>query len=308
MFGAIATILITLLTVAYFYLKCPILKSFAMMISAVLGLIIAFSYYEPLADVLISRGRGGQWAHGCCFILLFILSFAIIRTGSDYVVGANISFGEISTKIVGVISGIITGMLISGVFVITVTMLPVRATVPYARFEEEINVNEPDKLGLNADGFTAGFFGWISKGSLSCDKSFDALHPDFIDGLHLNRVKPIVPEQDPRYSKKADSVKILTIAASDCIVIPKKYAVRIKDVDDQSRTFVKIGIKSSEIAKGGAANEERTVSFALSQVKLICKAKGALNEMSGSSTVVYTDRYLVAGKPPTNDPGLGGVV
>ncbi len=308
MFGAISIILITLLTVAHFYLKSPILKSFATTIAAVLGLIIAFSYYEPLANMLISRGRGGQWAQGCCFFLLFVLSFAIIRMGSDYVVGANISFGEVSTKIVGVISGTITGMIISGVFVITVTMLPVRATIPYARFGEEINVNEPDKLGLNADGFAAGFFGWISKGSLSCDKSFDALHPDYVNGLHLNRVKPIEPKQAPRFSKKADPVKILTIAASDCIVLPKKYSVRIKDVDDHSRTFVRVGIKSSEIAKGGAANKERTVSFALSQVRLICKAKGALNEMSGNSTVVYPDRYLIAGKRPIKDPGLGKVV
>ena len=91
-------------------------------------------------------------------------------------------------------------------------------------------------------------------------------------------------------------------------MIPKKYAVRIKDVDDHSRTFVKIGIKSGEIAKGGAANKDYTVSFALSQVRLICKAKGSLNEMSGTSTVVYPDRYLVAGKRPVKDPGLGEVV
>ena len=308
MLGVISTIIIILLTISYFYLKCSILKSFATAMAAILGLIIAFSYFEPLADMLISRGRGGQWAQGLAYLILFVLSFAVIRLGTDYVVGANISFGEVSTKITAVISGILTGMIISGVFVNTLAMLPVRMSIPYARFGEEVNASDPDKLMLNADGFVAGFFGWVSKGSLSCGKSFDALHPDFVDGLHLNRVKPIEPEYDERRGKKPDPVKVLTTASSESIVLPKKYGVRIKDVDDHSQTVVKVGVIGREIASGGASDESRNVSFALSQVRLICKAKGASTSTSGSNTVVYPDRYKVAGKPVVKEPWLGEVI
>ncbi|KKL69970.1 hypothetical protein LCGC14_2109580, partial [marine sediment metagenome] len=123
MLGAISIIIITLLTISYFYLKCSVLKSFATVMAAILGLIIAFSYYEGLADMLISRGHVSQWAQGFIFFLLFVLSFALIRVGTDYVVGANISFGEVSTRITAVIAGILTGMIISGVFVITIALL-----------------------------------------------------------------------------------------------------------------------------------------------------------------------------------------
>lgn len=308
MFGAISIILIILLTISYFYLKCPVLKSFATAMAATLGLIIAFSYYEGLADMLISRGRVVQWAQGIVFFLLFVLSFALVRTGTDYVVGANISFGEVSTKITAVVAGLLTGMIISGVFVITVTMLPVRMSVPYARFGEEINARDPDKLMLNADGFVAGFFGWVSKGSLSCGKSFDSLHPDYVDGLHLNRVKPIEQEYDRRRGETPDPIKVLRTASSESIFLPKKYGVRTKDIDDHSQIVVKVGIRGREIADGGASDEEGNVSFALSQVRLICKAKGAAAGTSGSSIVVYPDKYKLAGKPLAQNPGLDEVI
>jgi len=275
--------------------------------AAILGLIIAFSYYEGLADMLISRGHVSQWAQGFIFFLLFVLSFALIRVGTDYVVGANISFGEVSTRITAVIAGILTGMIISGVFVITIALLPVRKSFPYARFGEEINTRKPDKVMLNADGFVAGFFGWVSKGSLSCGKSFDALHPDYVDGLHLNRVKPTEPEYDKR-RKKPDPIKVLTTASSESIILPKKYGVRIKDFGDHSRIVVKVGIKGREIADGGAADKDKNVYFALSQVRLICKAKGASTGTSGSSIVVYPDKYKLAGKPLAKEPGLDEVI
>ena len=91
-------------------------------------------------------------------------------------------------------------------------------------------------------------------------------------------------------------------------IIPKKYGVRTKDFDDHSRIVVKVGIKGREIADGGASDEDRNVYFALSQVRLICKAKGAPAGTSGSSIVVYPDKYKLAGKPLAKAPGLDGII
>jgi hypothetical protein len=71
---------------------------------------------------------------------------------------------------------------------------------------------------------------------------------------------------------------------------------------------VKIGIKASAIPKGGALDKKRNIAFALSQVRLICKAKGDKNATSGSGLVVYPDKYKVAGKPLVKSPNLSEVL
>ncbi len=62
MFAMILILIIVLLSVAHFYLKSGALVSFATFAAAVFGVIVAFTYYEPLTNMLLSRGYGLQWA------------------------------------------------------------------------------------------------------------------------------------------------------------------------------------------------------------------------------------------------------
>ena len=73
MFAAAGIIIIITLCVAHFYLKSSALASFAAVISVVLAFIVSFGYYEVAADILISRGKGGQWAQPTAFLFIFIL-------------------------------------------------------------------------------------------------------------------------------------------------------------------------------------------------------------------------------------------
>ena len=91
----LGVLIIILLCMAQFYLKSSALTSFATVISAVFGAIIAFNYYEALADQLISRGYGGQWAQAGCFILLFVIGLAAIRSLADFLIGSHVNFGTI---------------------------------------------------------------------------------------------------------------------------------------------------------------------------------------------------------------------
>ena len=67
----VIVILALLSTLAFFYLKCSMMQSLMTLWSAVLATIIAFSYYEWVAELLISRGYGMNVASSGCFILLF---------------------------------------------------------------------------------------------------------------------------------------------------------------------------------------------------------------------------------------------
>ena len=82
----VIVILVLLLTVAFFYLKCSMMQSFMTLWSAVLATIVAFSYYEGIAELLISRGQALNWALMGSFTLLFIVTFAIVRAISNFLI------------------------------------------------------------------------------------------------------------------------------------------------------------------------------------------------------------------------------
>jgi len=307
MIATVGVIIIILLCVAYFYLKCSSLESFATVISAVFAVITALSYYEPLANFLLARGYLGQWAHTGCCLLLFVFTFAIIRTLTDYLIGANINFGVLPTRVTAIVCGAIVGVLVSGTLLIAVAMTPLSSKWPYNRFhgrEQSItaaNIN-PDKSFLNTDGLVAGLFGWISKGSLSSKRSFDVYHADFIDQIHLNRLKPDEKKVEPKptttrrparpsyTSSKIEEKKPIIVAAADAITVPRN-GVQIRQ--DDNRTVVKMGIKVKQIADGGAADENGKVSFTLSQVSLICKETGQAADTTGTGKAIYPDKYII---------------
>ena len=306
MIAAAAVIVITLLTVSYFYLKSPIMTSFATMITVLLAAILALNYYESIANVLISKGKGGQWAQGLCLLLLFILTVALVRMGLDYIVGANINFGTISTKVTAVITGAFSGLIISGIFIISLSLMPLNSKMPYSRFPEGgLDPRSPKKAMLNADALTAGIFQWVSKGSLSSSKNFGMMHPNYITETHLNRAKPI---ENASSGSKSKPQKVLNIAASDAITIPKN-AVRIKDFGEHSRTVVRLGIKGKEVTDGGAMDSSGKITFALSQVRLICKKKNSSTESTiGNGMTVYPDKYKLGGKAMAKEPELSEVI
>ena len=274
----IVVIVIILLSIAQFYLKNSALTSFATVVSAMFGIIIAFNYYEALAEQLISRGRAGQWAHAGCFILLFILGLGGIRYIGDLLIGPNIDLGLIAKRTTAGICSVITGLLISGVVFITLAMSPLAPKLTYNRFEQTVSnasINNPKKLALNADGFVAGLFGWISKGSLSSGKSFSMYHTDFINQIHLNGNKV--------------SEKVFTVSSRKAVTLPRKgkKPVRKMEIDEQNLTVVRMGIINKDIADGGAKDPAKKISFTPSQIRLICRDTEQSDKIATNSIVVY---------------------
>ncbi len=280
MIAAALTIIIALLCVSYLYLKSSTPRSFAVVIVVVIAVIAALGYYEIASDLLISRGRGGQWAQPVIFLAIFIVVLAGGKSLADYLLHKDVEFGPLYAKIAAVVCGIISGLIISGALFIALAMSPLGPKWPYPRFDEtNLAINSPTKPLLNSDGIVAALFGWISKGSLSSAKSFAVYHPDFIDQLHLNRYKA--------------SYGVYTIAAADSVVVPQKYGVRIMNFDEQAYIIVRMGVKDGEISSGGATDKDGKVSFTFSQIRLICKEKAQAAETTGSAQVVYPEAQIV---------------
>ncbi|MEE9370318.1 MAG: hypothetical protein V3W45_02500, partial [Sedimentisphaerales bacterium] len=72
--------------VVYQYFKGTFVKAFATLIIAITASIVAFGYFEILANVFVSRGGNSRapylvpWAQPLCFALLFIVVFGTLQT------------------------------------------------------------------------------------------------------------------------------------------------------------------------------------------------------------------------------------
>ena len=292
-------VVILLLSTAYFYLKSPIMVSFAMLISSMVAAIVSFSYYEIVAEMLISTGYGGQWAHPGCFALLFVATFIILRVACDYLVGSNINFGVLITRSTAVICGLLTGMIASGILVITIALMPFSQKWPYARFEVNrpptvSNIRSANKSFLNTDGFASGLFSWISRGSMSSKKSFAVYHAGFLNQIHLNR---------PSTGDSKAKMPII-IASSEAINVSKTGLTRGED----NLVIVKVNIGGKEIADGGAADKKGGLSFTLSQVSLVCKEKSQPLDTTGSGIAIYPVKYISKQKSNTDKTSLGELI
>jgi hypothetical protein len=303
-------VVIILFSVAYFYLNSPIIVSFALLISSMVSTIVSFSYYELFANMLINIGRGAQWAHSVCFVLLFILTFVLLRIACDYLVGSNITFGVLITRLTAVICGVLTGVIVSGILIIKIAMMPLSSKWPYARFGNRpptaSNIQNANKSFLNTDGLASGLFSWVSKGSLSSKKSFAVYHADFLNQIHLNRTTPekgnAESEADipAKYRSKGPAI----IASAKAIKVSKTGLTRRED----GRVVVTVDISGKGIPDGGATDKNGRASFTLSQVSLVCKEKSQSSNTMGSGTVIYPAKYISKQQSNTDEALLGELI
>ena len=289
MLAVLVMLIIIVASVGHQYLKGSLFQAFIMIIAAILGSIISFNWFEVLTPLLLNRGYGGQWAHALIFIVLFMLSFAILQSIAFSLVKVKISFSDSIDKIGGVAGGVILGFILSGVLLITVAMMPIDSKWPYERFA---NVDKAEGVLGSPDGFVAGLISMASGGSLGSDKGFGVLHADFIDQIHLNRLKvsdgvPIVAGSKAVEVKSAWRPKeALTLASTG-----KEVSGR----GNQYPLIIRTGIKRAAVKDGGALYDGQMVRFTMSQIRAICKNKDEANTLAGGGEVVYPVGYIKAG-------------
>jgi hypothetical protein len=278
---------------AYQYLRGTLVRAFATFIVTICACIVAFNFFEVLAGVLIG-GRDSSlkflpapWMQTLTFLLLFLFTFALLQTLSQYLTKQQVDLGLWPERIGRVVCGMLSGLVLASFLITASAMAPLPNNYPYQRFDQRSpNIDRPSKALFNTDAFAAGLFSTVSKGSLSGKRSFDTLHPAFLDQLFLNR--------------HSISDGVPTITSSQAIVLPTKIAAwpaseGLKDSDGNPvspksghlLTFVRVGIKKSAVSEAG--------TFTTSQLRLICKKQTDIKEpLAGSGENIYPLGYLTA--------------
>ena len=283
--ASLIVVLIILMCVAYQYLKGTTVKSFAMVVTATCASVVAFGYFEPLANALIEREMLALWAQPISLALLFVLAFIILQIITAQLARKPVDLGFWPERIGRVVCGIFAGLIISGVLLTALATAPLANNKPYQRFDARSpDAESPKKALLNADGFATGWFSIISRGSLSGKRSFGALHPDFLDQVFLNR------------HEIKDGIPIYT--DSEAIEVPVKEAAwpapeglrdssgkPVSSKSGHNLTIVRVGIKRIAVKDAG--------TFTPSQLRLVCKQKDqAKDALAGQGKNVYPVGYL----------------
>jgi hypothetical protein len=314
--ASLAVIIIILGCAAYQYFKGTLITAVATILIALCAGIAAFGFFEPLANIFISRGDASKflpivpWAQPLCFALLFIIVFGALQTGMIFLnQNRKVDFGLLPERIGRVIAGILLGLLISGYLLTALGMAPLPQKIPYQRFDDGRN-----KVLLNPDGFVAGIFSIASRGGLSGKKSFAALHPNFIDQIHLNRMvsgtsiltskTPAITLPKPTEPAVWPAPDSLNQQISELVADLNRQGKLKDDVTgklmpmpappgtDYRPMIARIGINSRALSLKPKISAG---TFTLAQLKLICKRQGyGDNPLSGTGINVYPIGHMKA--------------
>lgn len=319
--AGIIVLLIILGCAVFQFLKGSIVRAFATIVVAVFACIIAFGFFEILANLLIKRGNSGSmlavvpWAHSLGFLLLFVIVFAVLQTVVIQMTRKHdIDLGFLPERIGRVVLGIILGLIISGVLMTFLVMAPLSSKYPYERFDpRNLKVDSPKKVLLNVDGFVTGLFSVVSNGSLSSKRNFACMRPNILDQFFLNRL---------------DNDVSLVCGSSQAIEIPREKAVwpasediktQIEELNSEGKfsrspgkptkpigtyqvMIVRVGLKKKAVTREQKINAG---IFTLSQLRLICKPRaGEGGPLEGEGINVYPLGYFKTAGQIVADPKI----
>lgn len=276
MASALAVIII-LLTMAYFYLKCRLAASLTTLLAIVLALAASLGLHPALAQLLLGYGYGGAYAYAGAVAVVFIFTFALLRGLSDYLMPV-IELPKWIDQLASVVCGLAGGVLIAGVALVALGLLPVEHKLLYNRYpaDKPLLLAAPSKPIIPADSIAVGLYSWLSRGALASKTSFAVAQADYLARIHLNR-----------YHLKEG---IIPIAGMEALVVPPKAKspVRLMTFPDAgSLTVVRVGISTRPIADGGAADETFAVKAFVGQIRLIVKPDSQADTLTGAGSAVW---------------------
>ncbi len=265
--ASIIVLLIMAGCVAYQYLKGTFLRAFASFMAALCAGIVAFAWFEQLANLL--RDMLSDWAQPFCFVVLFVVAFAVLQTIVTLLTREPVDFGVMAERAGRIVLGLLLGLILSGSLLAAAAMAPLPSNYPYPRFDParlDLQNLNPRKSLPNPDGFITRWFSIISSGGLAGSKSFAVLHTGFLDQLFLNRL--------------AIGKNISILAGSDTIELPPKAAAwpapegGLKDNKGKLWPSKTTGRDPCNLIMARLGLTARTSPFTPSQLRLICKEKG----------------------------------
>ncbi len=200
----LATILV--LAIAFFQVIQGLFSALIMTILTIVSAALAFTYYEPLAELMYTRQPG--YADAVALVAVFFIALLVLRLLYDKFLGQNVLLGLWADRIGGGILGLISAMIMVGVLTISVQMLPFGTSVlGYQPFD--VTLKPQGGLALfYPDEFTMGLMNMLSSGSLKGERPFQTVHEDLRRELFAARN---TAEMNSRSDASPDALTSLSV-------------------------------------------------------------------------------------------------
>ena len=212
-FSAVIVLLIGV--IGYFYYVQGFLTSLLTAACAVIGAVVAVSYHENLAD-LAFKTRLTDEGSALSLVLLFALTFVVLRLTFDNAIPGNIRLPVLMDRIGGAVFGLIAAIFATGVFAIAAQTLPFGPSIMgLSRFKtvasRDVHVptmgqamdseisdqlssdtlvdTDRQSLLVPVDEWVLGFVSFLSDGgSLAGDRTLASVHPNYLDEQFGQRI------------------------------------------------------------------------------------------------------------------------
>jgi hypothetical protein len=287
-----AALLIFVLAEAF--LKPSAMKYFSILISTLLGIFIAFSYFEILAAQLIKNNLIVNMAHTASLLLIFILSTLALSAVASFISKKDLNLPMWLKRTVSMSSSFVLCYLVTGMILAAFAMAPVAPKWLYERVQpgaylEQDGSPKSTSNMLKADDAIVGLFSWVSSGAFSSGKDFGMYHRNFIDDCYINRFM------------FKDGIGL--IAGKDAVnVSGKNYLApahgNLKDTNNKtvdslansSLNLIGLRLNDRSYDKGGIGYEGN-LNFLAGQLRIICTSEsGQKTESVTAYPVGFLDK------------------
>jgi uncharacterized membrane protein required for colicin V production len=133
---------IIMLGAAYAFFRQGVLAAFAMTVNILLAGLIAFNFFEPIADQLTSMLEGSflqGYEDSFCLVAVFSLTLAFLRWASNDLIHTVIEYHPAIQQGGAVVFGLLAGYLVAGFLVCVAQTLP--ANEHFLQFEARVETS-----------------------------------------------------------------------------------------------------------------------------------------------------------------------
>ena len=167
---------ILVLAIVYYQVVQGLFSALIMMMLTILCAAVAFEYYEPVAQALLYE-RQGPHAEAASLLVLFVLPLLGLRLIFDRLIAGNVVMGLWVDRIGGGAVGLVTALILVGVFCIVLVMLPFgESIIGYTSHDRALQEDQ----GLLPMSFTLGLVDTLSDLGLSGGTKLSDKHPDLL--------------------------------------------------------------------------------------------------------------------------------
>jgi uncharacterized membrane protein required for colicin V production len=142
-----ALTVVVMLICIYAFLRQGVLASFAMLVNIVLAGLLAFNFFEPIAEQLaplLTDTFLQGYEDSLCLVAFFSLALAILRWASNALIHSFVDYPPVLQQGGAAVFGVLAGFLVAGFLTCVAQTLP--ANKHFLRFEARVKTDSAGRV------------------------------------------------------------------------------------------------------------------------------------------------------------------